>query len=115
VSDSAEAFTVFPVFVVADTSGSMLGPAIGALNGFLPELKQEVRSDPTVGEIARIGLVTFADAATVVLPLSDLAYASVPELAANGGTNFAAAFRMVRSAIAHGIASPPKGTRFTSR
>jgi uncharacterized protein YegL len=110
VDEASEAFTVFPVFVLADTSLSMSGPAITALNDFLPDLQKEMRSNPIVGEIARIGLVTFDDDAQIVLPLCDLAFASLPKLDAGGQTNFAEAFRRVRIAIVDGMAALPAGT-----
>lgn len=112
VEEPSEAFTIFPVFLLVDVSASMAGGPIEALNASLPDLKKEMLSNPTVGEIARIGLVTFSDQSRVVLPLCDLAYADLPEILVEGGTNFAAAFRGVRSAIDDGLASLPRGTPF---
>jgi uncharacterized protein YegL len=110
VSDSSEAFTIFPVFLLVDVSASMAGGPIEALNAALPGLKNEMLSNPTVGEIARVALVTFSDEARVLLPLGDLAFAELPEVLVEGGTNFAAAFRGLRQAIDQGMSSLPKGT-----
>lgn len=110
MSDSSEAFTIFPVFLLVDVSASMAGGPIEALNAALPELKNEMLSNPTVGEIARVALVTFSDEARVVLPLGDLAFAELPEVLVEGGTNFAAALRGLRQAIDQGMSSLPKGT-----
>src|SRR3954465_8750268 len=99
---STEAFTLFPVFMLVDVSASMAGGPIEALNATLPNLKQEMLSNPMVGEIARVSLVTFSDEARVVLPLGDLAYAEIPEIEVEGGTNFAAGFRGMRAAIDDG-------------
>src|SRR4051794_39568812 len=99
MQESSELFTIFPVFLVVDVSASMAGGPIEAVNKALPELKAEMQSNPTVGEIARVGLVTFSDEARVVIPLTDLAYAQLPEVMVEGGTNFAAAFRGLRSAV----------------
>jgi len=110
MQDSSELFTIFPVFLLVDVSASMAGGPIEALNKALPEMKQEMLSNPTVGEIARVGLVTFSDEARTVVPLSDLAYADIPEVLVEGGTNFAAGFRGVRAAIDAGLGSLPKGT-----
>jgi uncharacterized protein YegL len=109
-STPTELFTVFPVFMVVDVSASMAGGPIEALNKALPDLQHEMRSNPMVGEIARIGLLTFSDEARVVLPLGDLAEVHLPELTVEGGTNFAAAFRGARQAIESGMRSLPKGT-----
>jgi uncharacterized protein YegL len=110
VSDSSELFTIFPVFLMVDVSASMAGGPIEAVNKALPELKAEMQSNPTVGEIARIGLITFSDEARIVLPLGDLAYADLPEVLVEGGTDFGAAFRGLRQAIDQGMGSLPKGT-----
>jgi uncharacterized protein YegL len=107
---SSELFTVFPVFLLVDVSASMAGGPIEAVNKALPDIQQEMRSNPMVGEIARIALVTFSDESRVAIPLCDLAGAHLPELVVEGGTNFAAGFRGVRQAIESGMTTLPKGT-----
>ncbi|MBL7258020.1 vWA domain-containing protein [Paractinoplanes lichenicola] len=107
---SSELFTVFPVFLCVDVSASMAGGSIEAVNKALPDIQNEMRSNPMVGEIARVGLMTFSDDSRVVIPLCDLADAHLPELMVEGGTNFAAAFRGMRQAIESGMTSLPKGT-----
>ncbi|MGN9841283.1 vWA domain-containing protein [Nonomuraea sp. H19] len=109
-SPSTELFTVFPVFLLIDVSASMAGGPIEAINAALPDLQRELQSDPMVGEIAQVAIVTFSDEARVALPLSDLAKVQLPELYVEGGTNFAAAFRESRHAIESGMRSLPKGT-----
>ncbi|BCJ41052.1 hypothetical protein GCM10010168_46500 [Actinoplanes ianthinogenes] len=106
----SELFTVFPVFLLVDVSASMAGGSIEAVNKALPDIQNEMRVNPMVGEIARIGLTTFSDEARVVIPMCDLAEAHLPELMVEGGTNFAAAFRGVKQAIESGLTSLPKGT-----
>jgi uncharacterized protein YegL len=108
--ETSELFTIFPVFLLVDVSASMAGGPIEALNRSLPELKKEMQSNPTVGEIARIALLTFSDEVRVVLPLGDLAFAELPEVLVEGGTDFAAALRGVRQAIDQGMSGLPKGT-----
>jgi len=107
---SSELFTVFPVFLLVDVSASMSGGPIEAINKAMPDLQHEMRANPMVGEIARVGLITFSDEARVALPLCDLAEVQLPELVVEGGTNFAAAFRGARQAIEAGMTSLPKGT-----
>jgi uncharacterized protein YegL len=96
--------------MVVDVSASMAGGPIEAVNKALPELKAEMQSNPTVGEIARVALVTFSDEARTAIPLTDLAYAELPDVMVEGGTNFAAAFRGLRAAIDSGMGSLAKGT-----
>jgi uncharacterized protein YegL len=110
MTETSEAFTLFPVFLVVDVSASMAGGPIEALNASLPDLKQEMLSNPTVGEIARIALLTFSDASRLVLPLGDLAFADLPTIEVEGGTNFAAAFRGARAAIDASMRGLAKGT-----
>lgn len=108
--ENSELYTIFPVFIVADVSASMAGGPVEALNEALPNLQKEMVTNPTVGEIARVAMVTFSDAARTVIPLCDLADAALPELMVEGGTNFAAGFRETRTAIINGLTSLPKGT-----
>jgi uncharacterized protein YegL len=108
--ENSELYTIFPVFIVVDVSASMAGGPIEALNEALPALKKEMVSNPTVGEIARVAVVTFSDTATTIVPLCDLAEANIPEVMVEGGTNFAAGIREVKKAITAGLASLPKGT-----
>jgi uncharacterized protein YegL len=110
MSATTEIYTVFPVFIVIDVSASMAGGAIEAVNAAIPELQKEMRRNPTVGEIARVAVVTFSDESRTLIPLADLAYTELPEIMVEGGTNFAAGFRGTREAIENGLRSLPKGT-----
>lgn len=108
-----EAYPIFPIFLLVDVSGSMKGPPIEAVNSQLPSLKQAVKDDPTVGEIARLGLMSFGSGARTELPLCDLQFADLPILSANGTqTDFGAAFTLARSQIEAEIRSLGRGTRF---
>ncbi|WP_328328288.1 VWA domain-containing protein [Kribbella sp. NBC_00382] len=112
MTENSESYTIFPIFLLVDVSASMAGGPIEALNSAMPEIQKAMLSDPTVGEIARVALVTFSDVARTVIPLCDLADASIPEVMVESGTNFAAGFREAKSAIDSGLRSMPKGTPF---
>jgi uncharacterized protein YegL len=107
-----ESYPVFPVFLLIDVSYSMEGEPIDAVNRSLPELKDAIESDPTVGEIARVGVITFSDDARLALPLCDLMHADLPVLRPENGTNFAEAFRTARIEIETGLRDLGKGTKF---
>lgn len=96
--------------MLLDVSASMAGKPLDALNLALPAVRKEVQYNPTVGEIARVAIITFSDTARTLVPLSDLAEVEIPELMVEGGTNFVAAFQETRRAIENGLASLPKGT-----
>jgi uncharacterized protein YegL len=107
-----EVHPIFPVFLLADVSYSMAGEPIEAMNAALPDLKRVIVDDPTIGEMARIGIITFSDDARPILPLCDLEHADIPRLAPESGTNFAAAFRVARQEIEREISGLGRGTRF---
>jgi uncharacterized protein YegL len=108
----SERHPVFPVFLVIDVSYSMAGEPIDAVNRALPELREMIEDDPQVGEIAQVGIITFSDVATSVLPLCDVSRSQMPVLAPESGTNFAAAFRLAKKQIEEEIRGLGKGTRF---
>lgn len=111
MEDTTENFPIFPFIITWDTSVSMTGKPMEATNACVREIQQVIADDDVVGEIARVGIVTFSDEARTLLPLCDLAQATIPEIEVEGGTNFAAAFSETRRAIDAGFATFPKGTR----
>jgi uncharacterized protein YegL len=108
-----ENFPVFPMFLMVDVSYSMENAPIDAVNEALPELKEVAAEDHTVGEVARVGLMTFAGSARTDMPLSDLKFVTMPTLALRqDGTNFAAALKHAKTEISDSIKALGKGTRF---
>lgn len=94
-----ERYPVLPTYLVLDRSSSMAGEPIAALNAEVARLVAAIGRQPMVGEVARLGVIAFADGAEVVLPLSDLDGVAVPALAAGGSTNYEAAFRVLRAQL----------------
>ncbi len=91
---------VLPFYVVCDESSSMSGDSIDAVNQGIKELFQEIHSDPIVDAKARVGIITFNDAARVVLPLTRLSsIKNSPGCVASGSTSYAAAFRLLKTQI----------------
>jgi uncharacterized protein YegL len=107
-----ERHPVFPAFLLIDVSYSMEGDSMRALNAGLPELRSMIQRDPIVGDIARIGVMTFSDVAKVVLPLCDIANVKLPVFTPEGGTNFAAGFRLAQTQIEAQIRGLGKGARY---
>jgi hypothetical protein len=84
--DGSEAYPVLPICITIDTSGSMAASgALEAMNACLPKLRTFLRNEPTAGEMARIGLVTFNTSAREVLPLCDVDQVAMPTLTAEDG------------------------------
>jgi uncharacterized protein YegL len=97
---------LLPFYLVCDESGSMSGAPIDAINQSLPELHQEIGSNPVVADKTRFCLIGFSDHADVLLPLSDLStVTSMPKLSAGGGTNYEAAFDTLRKTIESDVTS----------
>jgi uncharacterized protein YegL len=91
---------VLPFYLVCDESASMTGEPIEAINASLPQLHSEIGSNPVVADKTRFCLIGFSNQAEILLPLADLsAVASMPALSANGSTNYAAAFAMLKETI----------------
>ena len=75
-----------PVYLVLDTSGSMTGEAIEALNNGVQTLLSSLRRDPYALETAYLSVITFDSSAKQVVPLTELASFQVPTFQATGTT-----------------------------
>lgn len=91
---------VLPFYLVCDESASMSGDPIDAMNETLPELHHAIGANPVVADKTRFCIIGFSDAAQVLLPLSNLSEVTqLPVLETTGGTNYSAAFTMLKSQI----------------
>lgn len=94
----SEGQIVMPFYLICDVSYSMVKD-MGALNDSLQRLKNAIVAKPIVDDVARISIMTFADAAKVVMPLGIMRHEVIPTLSVEGGTNYGNAFRALASAI----------------
>jgi uncharacterized protein YegL len=69
-----------PVFLLLDTSGSMRGEPIQAVNNGLQVLVSALRQDPYALESVHISLITFDIEANELFPLTPLDQVQVPEI-----------------------------------
>ena len=84
--------TILPVYFVADESASM-GPHIGELNRGLLDLQDALQRDPHAASKVRFSVISFSNDAFTHLEPADLRLAPrLPELTAQGGTSYCAAF-----------------------
>jgi uncharacterized protein YegL len=75
-----------PVYLLLDTSGSMLGEPIEAVKNGMHILVNALRQDPYALETAYLSVITFANQAQQLVPLSELTVFSVPNIEASGTT-----------------------------
>ncbi|MCK5726889.1 MAG: VWA domain-containing protein [Thiotrichaceae bacterium] len=69
-----------PVYLLLDTSGSMYGEPIQALNNALAGMINELRSDAQASETLWISIITFDRDVNEIVPLIDLPTLQVPEI-----------------------------------
>jgi len=69
-----------PVYLLLDTSGSMRGEPIQAVNNGLKVLVGALRQDPYALESVHLGIITFDLEAREIFPLTPLDQVQVPEI-----------------------------------
>lgn len=86
-----------PVYLLVDTSGSMRGERIAAVNNGLQSLVSRLRQDPFALESVHIAIITFDLEVKQVLSLTALEDLQLPEIVTpeSGPTNMGAALEML--------------------
>jgi uncharacterized protein YegL len=92
---------VLAFYIAIDVSYSMVqDDAIGAANDLVTHLRDQVAANSVLADMARIGVISFSDEAKPVIPLGDLrTVTQLPLLTVEGGTSYAALFRLLRQII----------------
>jgi uncharacterized protein YegL len=88
-----------PVYFLIDESGSMLGEPIEAVRIGVQTMLSSLRQDPYALETAYISVITFAESARTVVPLTELVSIQAPEFKASGQTAMGAALKELAQAI----------------
>ncbi len=90
-----------PVYLLLDTSGSMRGEPIEAVNTGIRVMVSALRQDPHALETVHVSLITFDHAATVVTPLTALDELQVPVIATpqSGPTHLGLALQTLRGRV----------------
>lgn len=88
-----------PVYLLLDTSGSMLGEPIEAVRNGMQTLVAALRQDPHALESAYLSVITFAETAQQAVPLTELALFQIPPLSASGTTAMGAALETLCARI----------------
>jgi len=88
-----------PVYLLLDTSGSMHGEPIEAVRNGMQTLVSALRQDPHALESAYLSVITFAETAAQVVPLTELAQFQLPALTASGTTSMGAALTLLAERV----------------
>lgn len=93
-----------PVYLLLDTSGSMHGEPIEAVRNGMQTLVSALRQDPHALESAYLSVITFAETAAQVVPLTELAQFQLPTLTASGTTSMGAALTLLAERVGQEVA-----------
>lgn len=88
-----------PIFILADTSGSMRGEKINALNLALREMLNALNNTDDIRGKFQICVIGFGGDVKIIQPLDDIEEMQLPELDATGNTPMGRAFDVVREMI----------------
>lgn len=88
-----------PIFVLADTSGSMRGEKIDELNLALREMLNALNAADDIRGKFQLSVIAFGGDVKVLQPLADIEGLILTELSAAGNTPMGQAFEMVREMI----------------
>lgn len=112
MSNTDDDLVLLLLYFMVDTSGSMAGTSIDAVNEIVPALLSTCQANPAVRDKLRFAVVEFNSTARPVVPLSKSTEVGegtnqtpVPHFSPGGGTNYGAGFREVKRAIDNGLAS----------
>lgn len=88
-----------PIYLLLDTSGSMSGTAINAVNQGLMTLADALMADPRAAETAWISVISFDSTARVEVPLTSAFGFNAPTLIAQGGTELGKGLKLLEDQI----------------
>jgi uncharacterized protein YegL len=88
-----------PIYLLLDTSGSMAGAPIQAVNQGVNLLYNELMNDPSAIETVYIAVITFDSQAQMATPLTELTQFQPPTLNAGGTTSLGAALRLLNNSL----------------
>jgi uncharacterized protein YegL len=103
--ETAPAASVLACYLVVDTSDSMAGPGLEALNVEVARLLEALRNDARLRDACQVAVITFDAEARLHLPLTPGdQLGQAPRFAATRpATNFEAAFRFLRQQIVQDV------------
>lgn len=75
-----------PIYLLVDVSDSMNGEPIKKVQDAICKITRDLRNDPYALEYVHIGVITFADTAKIISPLTEIVYTK-PTYFTIGGTS----------------------------
>ena len=88
-----------PIYLLLDTSSSMNGESINAVQNGLDLLVSTLRQDPYALETAFLSVITFDTSAQQIVPLTEITDFQTPDIQAKGVTAMGAALDMAAKCI----------------
>lgn len=86
-----------PVYLLLDTSGSMMGEPIESVKNGVQTMISALRQDPYALETAYLSIITFSSNANQLVPLTELTSFQAPNLEASGTTSLGEALSLLAS------------------
>ncbi len=93
-----------PVYLLLDTSGSMMGEPIEAVKNGVQVMVNSLRQNPQAIETAYLSIITFDSTARQIVPLTDLASFQMPDISVTGVTALGEALKVVSECIDREVA-----------
>ncbi len=100
-----------PVYLVLDTSASMVGEPIECVRQGIGALLADLRDDPQAMETVWIGVITFHSRAERVAPLTSLDRFRSPRIEAGGQSALGAALTLLEESLAEDLSRTNGGKR----
>ena len=92
-----------PVYILIDTSTSMRGEPIAAVELGLKALMQSLNQDPYALETVCLSVITYNTQAEQILPLTEVYKARIPELTAKGRSALGEALELLCDKVDHEV------------
>ena len=88
-----------PVYIIIDTSGSMSGAPINAVNQAMVTFKTWLNSNPQAMLVAYVSIITFNEKAVQLFELTNVQLFQNPQLTADSITNYGSALSMLEDCL----------------
>lgn len=99
MAESAKGRPLIPFYMVMDVSFSMSSD-MDDVNKAIDDIGAEVAKSAVISDVARFGLIEFADQAAELIPLMDFEQIDdLPNLVPKGGTNYGNVFKLLKTTI----------------